>query len=204
MKYTFLFCLLAFFLQNNAIGQEKLLMLSEPKKKEAIKSTLNSYLNYTKTKNYEKLLDYIHPKLYDIVSKEVLLQEFKKMDSDENMKISFGNATIKDVSDLVRVGKRYFSLVFYQFEMTMAFKDKSMAEVMESNFKNVFGEKNVTLNKEKGSLDIITHKSLFAIEDPELDGWKVIENNPEQRFILESIMPKSVIEHFKTYYPNGN
>ncbi|MEZ4981740.1 MAG: hypothetical protein R2769_09175 [Saprospiraceae bacterium] len=118
MKYTFLFCLLAFFLQNNAIGQEKLLMLSEPKKKEAIKSTLNSYLNYTKTKNYEKLLDYIHPKLYDIVSKEVLLQEFKKMDSDENMKISFGNATIKDVSDLVRVGKRYFSLVFYQFEMT--------------------------------------------------------------------------------------
>ncbi|MEZ4981739.1 MAG: hypothetical protein R2769_09170 [Saprospiraceae bacterium] len=62
----------------------------------------------------------------------------------------------------------------------------------------------MTLNKEKGSLDIITHKSLFAIEDPELDGWKVIENNPEQRFILESIMPKSVIEHFKTYYPNGN
>jgi hypothetical protein len=204
MKYTFLFCLLAFFLQNNAIGQEKLLMLSAPEKKKAIKSTLNSYLNYTKSKNYEKLLDYIHPKLYDVVSKDLLLQEFKKMDSDENMKISFGNATIKDVSDLVRVGNRYFSLVFYQFEMTMAFKDKAMAEVMEGNFKNIFGEKNVTLNKEKGSIDIVTHKSLFAIEDPELDGWKVIENNPEQRFILESIMPISVIEHFKTYYPNGN
>lgn len=204
MKYTFLICLLTGIFIFNANGQDKLLMLSSPEKKKEIRKTLNTYLSYTKTKEYNKILDYVHPKLFDVVSKAAILQQFEAMESDESMKITFGDALIKDISDLVRVGPRYFSLVFYQFEMTMAFKDKSMAPVMKDAFIKTFGEDNVKMDEEKGSIDVITHKSLFAIKEPDLDGWKVIENNPEQRFILESILPTDVIEHYKTYYPNGN
>jgi hypothetical protein len=204
MKYTFLLCLFSGLLAINVNGQDKLLMLSSPEKKKEIRKTLNTYLSFTKTKEYDKILDYVHPKLFDVVSREAILQQFEAMESDESMKITFGEALIKDISDLVRVGPRYFSLVFYQFEMTMTFQDKAMAPVMKDAFVSTFGEDNVKLDEEKGAIEVMTHKSLFAIEEPDLNGWKVIENNPEQRFILESILPTDVIEHYKSYYPNGN
>ena len=204
MKYTFLLCLFTGIFAFNATGQNKLLMLSSPEQKKEIRNTLTTYLSYTKTKEYSKILDFVHPKLFDVVSRQAILDQFEAMESDESMQITFGDALIKDISDLVRVGQRYFSLVFYQFEMTMTFNDKSMAPVMKDAFVSTFGEGNVKIDEAKGAVNVITHKSLFAIKEPELKGWKVIENNPEQRFILEAILPTEVIEHYKTYYPNDN
>src|SRR5206468_8254466 len=62
------------------------------------KKRLNEYIALTKQLNFEKLMDYVHPKLFKIVPRDQMLQMFQSAFENEMMSISIDSLSILQTS----------------------------------------------------------------------------------------------------------
>jgi hypothetical protein len=77
-------------------------------------------------------------------------------------------------------------------------KDKSpedqkvFLDFMQATMNTQFGEENVTSDIEAMSLVINMDANMFAIKDPQYEGWKFIGNDDNMKMLVDSIVPESV------------
>lgn len=74
---------------------------------------------------------------------------------------------------------------------------ESVLEITFNNFKNQFGEDNVTFKKDEDTFIIFTEKQMFAINDPEYDGWKFVEKSEGFEIIYSEFIPDEVRQAFE-------
>ena len=64
----------------------------------ALNKRLLEYLAANKELNFEKIMEYIHPKLFEIVPKEMMIQAMKQTFENDQLKVSL------DSMDIISVG----------------------------------------------------------------------------------------------------
>jgi len=166
--------------------------------KAVILKTLKEYLEAGQVKNYDRVLDFIHPTLFKAAPREALLEHFQAMDRDtQDFTTDFGEGTILKMSDIFEEGGNKFILMDYSFEMLMHFKNLETAADYLDLYKKFYGAEQVTFDAATKTIKVVTKKSMYGIFEPGFDTWKFIENNENQAFLLESIVPKTVIEKIK-------
>ncbi|MGB3606903.1 MAG: hypothetical protein WA775_00950 [Psychroserpens sp.] len=162
-----------------------------------------TYFNYITTQNFDGVLDYMYPKVFDLAPKDQMKAAMQQMFNSPEMKIEFLSNTISKVSEEKIVDDITYAAVFYNSKMKMTFvseMDKEEADkigfldFMKGTMETQFGEGNVESNLEAMSLIVTMDSNMFAIKDPTVTDWKFIGNDDAMKQLVNTIVPKAVRE----------
>lgn len=167
---------------------------------ETIKKEAQTYYDYMTNMNLDGVLDYMHPKMFDMAPKEQMKAGMEQMFNSPQMKIEFISNTITSISDTKEVDGVTYAIVYFNSKMRMTFlteKDKPQEqrtdylELMKSNMAAQFGSENVTIDAKTTSLVINNDANMFAIKDSQYDGWKFLSNERNMAAFVNSIVPEA-------------
>ncbi len=193
MKNIVLFCLLA-LTSTNLFSQSD---------KDAILQTFSEYSTHVVDKNNAKLVEYLHPGMFEIAPKKMLIEMMDKAFEDPSIAMSFGAMRIDSLSDIMIDEANKYCLIYHNFDLKMdmlpsndseeAMNETRKGAVYAYEFmQQAYGEENVEFDKENASFKILITSQTFAINDDKTDGWKFIEAKKEAHIILENILPANV------------
>ncbi|CAA6800020.1 MAG: Unknown protein [uncultured Aureispira sp.] len=166
---------------------------------EAIRQTAEIYMEIVEQKKYQKTMDYLYPKLFDLVPRSLMEEALKAQEEQTDIELEIKDSKIEAVSKVLRVEAVKYALVNYSFLMIMTIpeEDKDGLEMMKGLFELNYGAKNVSLDVEKRAFSINVASAAYLINDPEYDGWKLLERKKELLPLLEKILPKKVLKKLK-------
>lgn len=169
--------------------------------KDDIAKEAQTYYDYMTNQNFDGVLDYMYPAVFEMASKEQMKAAMEQMFNSKDMKIEFLSNAVTKVTDKKEVKGITYAAVFYNSKMKMTFVSeqenpeedkKSFLEFMKATMETQFGEGNVTSEAKDMSLVINMDANMFAIEDPQYEGWKFIGNDDSMKQLINSIIPESV------------
>lgn len=166
---------------------------------EAIRQTALTYMEIVEQKDYQKTMDYLYPKLFDLVPRSLMKEALKQQAEDTEMQLEVKNSKIESVSKVLRVEGVKYALVDYSFLMILIIpeEDKESLNMMKGLFELNYGAENVSLDVEKRAFNINVVSAAYVINDPEYDGWKLLERKKELLPLLEKMLPKKVLKKLK-------
>ncbi|SDR77558.1 hypothetical protein SAMN04515667_0626 [Formosa sp. Hel1_31_208] len=169
--------------------------------KEVIIKEAQTYYDYMTNQNFDGVLDYMYPKVFEMASRDQMKAGMEQMFSSPDMKIEFLNNDITSVSDKKEVEGVTYAAVYYNSKMKMTFLSeldkpeadkKTFIDFMKATMDTQFGVENVTADEKTMSLVINMDATMFAIKDPKYNGWKFIGNDDAMQMLVNSIIPESV------------
>lgn len=191
MRY-FLTSLVLLFLVNTA------LVAQADDHRAVITDSLEVYLQANYDKDYNKIMDMIYPKLFEIVSRETMIALFEGMDS-EGIDFAISNGVIGRISDVVTHEQERFATVDYKMVIMMRYSgiEYESEETQNTIFemmKGQYGADNV--QRKDGAMYINTEKTMLAIAPLDSDAWKFIEKNDEQPGLMKDLVPQVILDAF--------
>jgi hypothetical protein len=168
----------------------------------------------TKRSDFNKILDYTYPKIFDLVPREKMLSVMSNALSDTSiMKFTIIKSKIDSFSnDTLVVGNELFTFFYRSNEMQFVFTrdtseseedQKQFLDLMETSYKEQFGEENVSVNREKRAFTVIGKEglNLCANSSPTRDknGWTIMEIKLEKLPLLKKILPAKVVDWVKKH-----
>lgn len=169
--------------------------------KETITKHAETYYDYLNNQNFDGILDYMYPKVFEMAPREQMKMGMQQMFNSPDMKIEFLSNDVTHVSDEKAVDGITYAVVFYNSKMKMTFlseMDKpaddqaSFLEFMKTTMQTQFGSGNVTSDPETMSLVINMDSNMFAINDPKYKTWKFIGNDDAMKSLVDTIVPEAV------------
>lgn len=162
----------------------------------AIQGRLHEYFKATEAKDWNKVVDMVYPKLFNLVEKEAMVQLFADMEGN-GMEFQMKDFQVHKISETVAHEGERFALVGYSAGMNIrftsaAYQDSSMVSILQASFAATYGDGNVRYNKEDNSFDIQAEKTMFAIAPEGSGEWAFMENNPGQEGLLGALIPEAV------------
>ena len=197
MRKTLLI-LIAFYFTTVAFGQGN---------KEAITKAINKYFLAVENHDFEGILNGIPEPFFDIMPKEMLMEQMEETFNDEDIKITIFNNKINSISEVITYKNNQYALINYSFDMIMKMKVDEIEpeDEVEEEFdalgftlgmlQTQFGEENVTLDREKKEFLIKSKKDMYGIlyaDKP--DQWKFIGKEEGMEAILSRIVPDEVVK----------
>ena len=169
--------------------------------KEDIAKEAQTYYDYMTNQNFDGVLDYMYPAVFDMAPKAQMKAGMEQMFNSKDMTIEFISNEVTKVSDKKELEGVTYAAVFYNSKMKMTFvsemdkpeeDQKAFLNFMKATMESQFGEGNVTSEAKEMSLVINMDANMFAINDPKYDGWKFIGNDDAMKQLVDSIIPESV------------
>ena len=126
--------------------------------KEIITKEAQTYYDYMTNQNFDGVLDYMYPKVFDMAPREQMKMGMEQMFNSPDMKIEFLNNDITEVSDQKEYDGVTYAAVYYNSKMKMTFLSelekpeedkKTFIQFMKSTMATQFGEENVQADAEK-------------------------------------------------------
>lgn len=167
-----------------------------------VRDTFSRYFKTIETKDNQQTLAFVYPKLFEIVPKNLMLEQMEKLSKDTVTEISMSKQSVSSVSDMLEIEGVKYALVSYSFIMHMKMNGivgeelTEISELTNEMLVEQFGPDQVTYNKGTGSFDIVVATSMYAINDPAFPGWKFLEKKEGMDELLVKIIPKEVIDKF--------
>jgi hypothetical protein len=164
---------------------------------------LQEYLSFTRQLNFDKAMDYMHPRLFAIVPKDQLIQSMVQAFSNEEIKITFDSMAIASVSPIYKHLKASYRKVDYYMAMTIALgdsmdlKNKQIASIMLKSFQTSFPGKKIVVDAENNAIRVAGKELMFAIRDPEAANWMFLGYDRSNPALLARLYPKAVRQYFK-------
>ena len=167
----------------------------------AIRKTLNTYLEHTRSQDIPALVDDLYPGIFAILPRDQMEAYFRQFFLDEEIRFRFESMDIHSISPIFVHSGRSFSSVRYHLKMTMQYlaaeRDDSVMNMLMQNMSAEYGESNVIMDAEKGSFYIQADKIMLAIRNDADPAWKVMDFDPSlQPFLDQMEIPREVIVHF--------
>lgn len=164
----------------------------------SIENRVNSYFEATERKDWNAVVDMVYPKLFNIATKEQMVEVFESIES-EGMKMDMKNFSIQKISDVITHEGEKFATVDYDMLMSIQFtsveyRDSSVQEMIKASFDGLYGAENVNYDPAAFSFDISASRTMFAIANEGTMDWYFIENDPSQKELTEMLVPAAVRE----------
>ncbi len=188
------FILFLFLLTTNTYAQSA---------SDEIKSTFTHYFEVVQSKDNDKTLDYVYPKLFTMVPRETLKQALDQMYSPTSgFLIDMQGGKIESISEVLEHEGGQYALLDYHFKMTMRFttviSDSSDATnplmLTYEMLKTQYDEKSLEVDKETSTIIISSINTLYAIKEPAYEGWKFIEKKENMAMLINQLLPQAIID----------
>ncbi|MCB4808320.1 hypothetical protein LG651_08655 [Tamlana sp. 62-3] len=172
-----------------------------------IKTIANAMLNDVATKNYDALIDKMHPKVFSIVPKESLKEIFKStfegngavsIDMPEE-KPDFKVSEVFNIQDTLK-----YAFISYDMKMKMTFKEQEFDEASQDMMKNIMKAKGMEVNFiSNNTLDVFANNSMtIALKDKASNNeWTVLNYDADSPLVYQ-ILPSELLEKAKEYKQN--
>jgi hypothetical protein len=169
--------------------------------KEDIAKNAQTYYDYMTAQNFDGVLDYMYPKVFEMAPRAEMKAGMEQMFSSPDMKIEFVSNDVTKVSEEKIVDHITYAAVYYNSKMKMTFVSeqdkpeedrKGFFDMMKSTMDSQFGAENVASNFETMSLIVTMNATMYAIKDPQYTGWKFLGNDDAMKMLVDSIVPESV------------
>jgi hypothetical protein len=165
-------------------------LLFSQSRKEILKSDVKSYIKAINTSDFEKQLEYIPSFVFDSISRESLLTEMKKSNSNDESTIELN--TIFEIDTIITIDKKQYSRVNISHKITLDLsesKDKGgMDYAVSMTYKSLlkeYGKDNVTFNKESWIFYIVSDVSIYGLKE---ENWTFTDLNE----LTESHIPHEI------------
>ncbi|TCZ73676.1 hypothetical protein [Flaviaesturariibacter aridisoli] len=168
----------------------------------ALDNRLQRYLDLTYQKDFNGLMDLIHPSLFRLAKREELVKAFEEVFSDESLEIGFDTMRVVQIgAPFTNAGIQYRRADYYMV-MHLGFRDSSVyaqpgfQEQMVSALQTAFEAGRVTFNPKTRTFILSKNDVLYAIRDTPSTPWTFI-GYKRNKAMIEAIFPKEVIAHYK-------
>lgn len=160
-----------------------------------------TYYDHMTNQNFDGVLDYMYPKVFEMASREQMKAGMEQMLNSKEMKIEFISNDVSRVTDDIELDGVTYALVFYSSKMKMTFVSemekpeedrKGFLEFMKGTMESQFGEGKVTSDLKTMSLVITMDSNMFAIKDPKYPVWKFIGNDDTMKQLVNTIVPEPI------------
>lgn len=165
----------------------------------SLEAETNKMYNATSKMNYDEILDFSYPKLFDIISKEQMKEVLEMTFSNEQFEISFLPITPNfEYAPIKKIEDKSLCIIKYNLGMSMRFNepvDEETVEIMIKALKTQ-GESysDIKFNKEENTFLIKGMSTMIAIADNSTDNkWKFITYDKSKRQIAEMLLSDSIL-----------
>ena len=179
-----------------------ILAFAQPNTDAQLKRRLDAYMKINRELNFKELMNYIHPSLFNLATREQLVQVFESSFDNEQMSISIDSLAVTTISPFYVHNKVQYSKVDYYMEMALKWKDaaataeEGFVPQMSTAFEQAFAGSHVSFDKSRNSFLIKGINILIAIKDDTTTPWMFLGYDKNQPMV-RSLFPALVIEHFK-------
>ena len=169
----------------------------------SLQRRLDEYLLANKQLNFEKLMNYIHPKLFEIAPRDQMVELFKSLFDNPQMTISMDSMSVTGISKSFSFKGAEYKKVDYYLRMSLRFKDSTVltdqdkVSEIEERVKTSMNAENVKYIPVDNSLAIDAKKIMFAIKDNPHTHWMFVGYEPQQREMMKTLVPEEVLTNFK-------
>tara|TARA_X000000368_G_scaffold416671_1_gene411168 strand:+ start:697 stop:1281 length:585 start_codon:yes stop_codon:yes gene_type:complete len=165
---------------------------------------LNTIVQLTNSNEFSKLMDFTNPKMFDIASRDQLIEVFENMIS-MGMETKGGIARINHISDAIAFDNKIYYKIYYRSDMNFKISGQLLdgLEGMKEYFFSTLAPKAKDIRfDDKTNTFFIEELQQVMIAESSLnsDNWSYIEyriEDPQQAQILEYIFPAQVLEKLK-------
>ncbi|MEW5676150.1 hypothetical protein ABGT15_07540 [Flavobacterium enshiense] len=151
--------------------------------------------NYTM--DFNTILDYTYPKVYDIVDKKTMYETLDKTFQNEEFGIRFVYPNPKfTFSDIRKIDNQSFCVVSYHGAIRMKFEEKlddQTSKRMLDAFQISMRGKKVSFEKDRNSFLIEGNNIMIAVTDTLTQNkWKFLNYDPNQIDFLNKIVSETI------------
>lgn len=189
MKKIKIFALSLFvFTLNNAIAQNQ----------EILEKETNKMYEATLKMDFEEIIEYTYPKIFDLVSKEQLKGILKQTFENDEFKMEFVAVNPNfEYGKILNIEDKLLSIIDYKVSMSMTFYEELEEETinfMINTFKTAGNYDEVNYDLDKKAFIIATRTKMIAVSD-ELTKkqWKFITYDKKNRKIAEMLLNDSIL-----------
>ena len=168
-----------------------------------LNTRLTEYFAFSKNLEMDKALDYMHPRLFDIMPKEQMMATMDAAFNNPEMKFTFDSMSVVKISPVFKSGMATYRKVDYFMSMNVTLSDsldlnnQVLAAAMRASFETGFPGKKIAINTETNSINVKGTELLFAIKDPQVREWMFLGYDRSNPQLIERLYPKPVRQHFK-------
>ncbi|MBC7851021.1 MAG: hypothetical protein H7Y31_14865 [Chitinophagaceae bacterium] len=168
----------------------------------SLTNRLAEYTRLTRELEIVKLMDYIHPSLFELAPRDQMIEMFQNIYDSKEMTIRIGSLENKAISEPFTLKKATYRKVDYYMVMNMKFKDSSatadptFVTTMIENLQGALPKKEVSFDKATNAFVIKGMDVLIAIKDDATTPWLFLgydDSNPT----VASLFPPELVAHFK-------
>ena len=168
-----------------------------------IDSQFTDYLNSIINQDFEKSMDYMAEDLFKILPKEQMVLMMEKTFNNPAMEFELKEPKILKIDDSQQIEGKHYAVLTYSNLINMKFlideeetedEHKLRINLTKLALINTFGSGNVKHNEKTDFFKIYSEKHACAISANGKTGWKFLVLDKEQKFILEQLLPKQIID----------
>jgi hypothetical protein len=169
---------------------------------------VDSYMRISMKIDYDSLLYFMPPAMFDMVPKDVLNAQLRSAFENDVVKITLEDFVVKPPFVVGKAGEHLYSTVGYEGSMTMRLlgePDSTASGMVYLAMGMQFGMDNVQ-KRPDGTLHIrMPGKRMIAIKSPGFDSWKFIEDKRKStapgdeatQDLVNEVLPAEVLEATK-------
>lgn len=186
-------------------GTFQLLAQSKAELASSLKRDLEDYRRFTLAVDFDHSLQYMPPKMFDIVPFDSLKQNMLESMNNEYMSVQMTSFEIdyKKKPKIRMAGAYYWTLVSYTGSMRMNLKgDEEFTKILIPIMKAEFGKENVKM-ADASTMDVaLKNKKLIAFKESADPHWYMIEDKrfekgeegESQKALLSRVLPEEVLK----------
>jgi hypothetical protein len=157
----------------------------------ALNKRLSQYLAYSKDLKIDQLLGYMYPRIFEMASKNQIKEALVSAYNNPDIQIKLDSIAISKVLPISKFNKGAYTKFSYAVKMQIKLLKEEMAEsankILE-NFKEKFGEENVTYDETAKLFLVYQTKEALAIKDNYSKNiWTILGLEKDQN--INSIIP---------------
>ena len=170
--------------------------------KSQINKRLNTYIEYSKKENYEAIVDMAYPKVFEIATKEQLIEAFSGLEL-QGFVMDFEAMKVTSLKPVALSNAVNYVLCPYDMKMTLTMvneemKTPEMVENMLNAFKTVYSDGTVTFDEKNYKIRVEGSKYMMAVQDNEFGSdWYFSEFDQSNEMLLSMMYPEDVIAKAK-------
>jgi hypothetical protein len=164
-----------------------------------IRKDFSAYYDLIADKKVEQALEYLNPKLFDLVPKEQMKNLMEAVYKMPNIEYKTGSPVFLKFDDPVKIDDINYVRFVVLSPIEMKFNDIESTEekvlLMLKSFETKFGSGNVKFDKESGFYKINAEKVIIASSRNNFSEWKFVTvDNPRMKVLLEKFIPSELLK----------
>lgn len=162
-----------------------------------IQKKFDQFIELSNQKKWDQAFDLMYPKLFARVPKQDLVNLMTSMEQD-GLSLKMGNVQIGSVTVPFEENGETFQRFDYTADLSVQVAENGLYSApkaiqgMTEQFQAAYGKNNVKWDDENKKYNIISHKSIMAVQSNKQ--WYLVEINNDQQELMEYLFSDAVMD----------